>query len=93
MSSLITGTGAGAERAIFACSPFLLTALMTGVSDSGTWGVRGSGNEELSCTNISISFFCLYGPEDVTQRPSGTITTWVLEVEHDVSAAFNQKYG
>lgn len=35
--------------------------------------------EDLSCATISISFFCLSGPEDVTLGPSGAMTTWLLQ--------------
>lgn len=43
-------------------------------------GGRGLGGEGLSCTNSSISFFCLSGPEDVILRPSAAMTTWLLEL-------------
>lgn len=33
-----------------------------------------------SCSNISISFFSLPGPEGVTLRPSGATTTWLFEL-------------
>lgn len=35
--------------------------------------------KKVFCTNISISFFCLLGGEDVALRPSGAMTTWLLE--------------
>lgn len=58
----------------------------------GVWeGAEDRADEKLSCTDIYISFFCLSGPEDVTLRPSGAMTTWLLELTVTSFAAFNQK--
>lgn len=84
----LQGQRRGAERAIFAGSPFLLTALMTGVSDSGAedWGDEGV---------VLFKYFHLIFLS-AWSRGCHTETIWHYDnlafwAERDIFAAFNRK--